>query len=754
MFFSFKSANWRIVQTILLVLVFNLLSADRVLADWLSDLTPPTCSISFNPASSADTGTPVTVTVSSTDSGGSGVVKTTLRKEGTEVLSQNSDSLTYNWITTNQTAKIYIFSATPKDKAGNEGFSCTGLFTLKSPLSVTCSPSKTTARTGESITWTAAPLGGTGSYTYNWTGTDGLSGNRQTASKSYSTSGSKYATISVTSGTQTKNFTCGPVQVANSLTASCSGNPTPAAISQGVNWNSTVSGGSGSYTYSWTGTDNKGGFTADLLNVYYSSSGTKAMELLVNSTDGQRSSTACQIVVQPPPPRFNQNKPAAICRIGRPAVQLSWTPSAGAEYYYYERYEWLWNGRNWVWGPPKRSLNIPSTVTNVTDWGDPFRDLKTNTDYGYYIYAHNQFGETRSNFQSTTTSNCAAGPFDIISATPACSAPNAGYVDLEWTRSENAAYYNIWRYDYTEKVWVNLGNKIELTIFRDLLVSPAARWYYYYIEAIARGGSTSANKQVLTKNCVIPTVDIKANDIDGPITVPTESSVVISGRVENAQSCTASTTLPSDNRFSRTYTQSIEPPFTLPDYRTPAVPYPAPAEGYEYRYTCTNNNIGKADNNPATDQVFIKTSGPDLIPLGLVVSNPSPLENQEVKFSSFVRNVGNAPAGISQARFCIDDPGCRSGSISNEIERVEALGVGQKSALLTSGTWIASMGINKGAHNAYFCVDSEQRINEEREDNNCTPPLPFTVNPPRQPFIETEGGDVHSNKEIRTSPGR
>jgi len=75
-------------------------------------------------------------------------------------------------------------------------------------LVVSCVANPSSIQTGNSTTFTANPTGGTGTYTYSWSGTDGLSGSGSYVSKTYSTAGVKTATVIVTSGTQTQSANC------------------------------------------------------------------------------------------------------------------------------------------------------------------------------------------------------------------------------------------------------------------------------------------------------------------------------------------------------------------------------------------------------------------------------------------------------------------------------------------------------------------------------------------------------------------
>lgn len=97
----------------------------------------------------------------------------------------------------------------------------------KAPLSVTCSASPASISVNESSTWGANPTGGTGSYTYSWSGTDGLSGSTQNISKTYTTTGTKTASVTVSDGEASKAISC-----SNSVTISPGGSG--AACSNGL----------------------------------------------------------------------------------------------------------------------------------------------------------------------------------------------------------------------------------------------------------------------------------------------------------------------------------------------------------------------------------------------------------------------------------------------------------------------------------------------------------------------------------------
>ena len=126
-----------------------------------------------------------------------------------------------------------------------------GTTTNPPPLTVACSVTPATADVGESITWSVSASGGLGSYTYSWSGTDGLIGNSLNVSKTYSSPGSKTATVTVTSGSQTMSASCSATVIALQTEVVVSNNSSY-VITCGVNGvtNSVGSGQHGSWPFS------------------------------------------------------------------------------------------------------------------------------------------------------------------------------------------------------------------------------------------------------------------------------------------------------------------------------------------------------------------------------------------------------------------------------------------------------------------------------------------------------------------------
>lgn len=181
-----------------------------------------------------------------------------------------------------------------------------------SALSVQCYPVQTTGSVSGVITWRASVTGGNGNYSYSWSGTDGLSGSGNSVDMVYSSSGTKSASVSVSSNGQTVNRTCSSISISGNnnyyydnnynngyynynnnyyynntpLVVSCRADRTTVNPGSSVTWYASVSGGNGSYTYSWSGNDNLYGYQS-YVNKFYDTAGQKYANLIVYSGSQQ-----------------------------------------------------------------------------------------------------------------------------------------------------------------------------------------------------------------------------------------------------------------------------------------------------------------------------------------------------------------------------------------------------------------------------------------------------------------------------------
>jgi len=75
-------------------------------------------------------------------------------------------------------------------------------------VNVNCYVNPQTSYVGAPVTWYASVTGGNGYYTYSWTGTDSLFANENMVSKTYYSSGTKMAYLTVTSNGQSVTKQC------------------------------------------------------------------------------------------------------------------------------------------------------------------------------------------------------------------------------------------------------------------------------------------------------------------------------------------------------------------------------------------------------------------------------------------------------------------------------------------------------------------------------------------------------------------
>ena len=76
-------------------------------------------------------------------------------------------------------------------------------------LVAACFADRTTTTVGTPVTWSVEVTGGTGQYSYLWSGTNGLAGTGASAIQSYGTTGQKNAAVLINSGGQTISQACG-----------------------------------------------------------------------------------------------------------------------------------------------------------------------------------------------------------------------------------------------------------------------------------------------------------------------------------------------------------------------------------------------------------------------------------------------------------------------------------------------------------------------------------------------------------------
>lgn len=168
-----------------------------------------------------------------------------------------------------------------------------------SNLTASCHADDSSVRVGDTIRWTVNASGGNNSYSYTWTGSDGLYGNSSSVSRSYNYDGTKYAYVTVTSGNQVYNASCSAVvedeENYDALDVSCYARPSSPEVGEKVTWYAEVDGGDGDYDYDWSGTEGLDG-SRRTASIEYDYTGTKTAKVRVYS-NGESETANCRVTV-------------------------------------------------------------------------------------------------------------------------------------------------------------------------------------------------------------------------------------------------------------------------------------------------------------------------------------------------------------------------------------------------------------------------------------------------------------------------
>jgi hypothetical protein len=255
-----------------------------------------------------------------------------------------------------------------------------------STLTGSCYPLTSSTNAGNSTVWVASASGGTGNYTYTWSGTDGLSGYGTSLTFTYYSPGTKVANVTINSGSRSIAIPCSQSVIVNgntydynnsynsynnynsgygysyynnSVYVTCSPNTSNTSVGVNVIWNSNVSGGNGAYTYQWTGTDGIYG-SGSTVGAIYTVPGTKNASLTVYSSNGQSATAQCSPSVSVANTyntytnyNYNNNNNgivaacAADAAVVRPGTTVTWAVEAtGAT----GNFSYSWSGTNGLSG--------------------------------------------------------------------------------------------------------------------------------------------------------------------------------------------------------------------------------------------------------------------------------------------------------------------------------------------------------------------------------------------------------------------
>lgn len=182
---------------------------------------------------------------------------------------------------------------------------------LEPEITTTANGSPNPALVNQQVTWIAAvPQTSCSSpFTYSWSGTDGLSGSGQSVTKTYATTGTKDATVTISAtGCQTSEIVATPVTVnpiPSPLSLTCTATPSNIVeVGQAATTTATVTGGGGvpPYTYSWTSSPAASSATGQTSQIYhplYNTVGMKNVNVTVtDSTTPIPKTGSCSSAVQ------------------------------------------------------------------------------------------------------------------------------------------------------------------------------------------------------------------------------------------------------------------------------------------------------------------------------------------------------------------------------------------------------------------------------------------------------------------------
>ena len=366
------------------------------------------------------------------------------------------------------------------------------------------------------------------------------------------------------------------------------------------------------------------------------------------------------------------------------------------------------------------------------------------------------------------------GPVTLTSGVSYCNG-SSPYIYLNWSSSSYASFYNLYRDNspYAN----NIPNS--QTSYPDYSVNPGTT-YYYYLIAFGNGSSTSNTYPVTARtDCAgtpqpTPTPTPTPTSAPGPggfimgnpITYCDGSSSVIYLSWSQSSNAYSYDLFKNNSYFTTVYT----PNFTVSDYGVTA------GNTYTYyaiaRDTSGNPTQSLNSTNPVialncaaptatpTPTPTPPAALPDLMILsyGIVAPNPA-YEGQQITYYATYLNQGNTTATPSWSYLRINPD---AGGLTSNFQTENLLPGHAATFYWTNNIFAPSA----GQHSLTVCVNWDFGLIESDYSNNCTPPLTFTVFPlptatptptpqgptptPATPFIQTSGGDVHSNTRINT----
>lgn len=216
------------------------------------------------------------------------------------------------------TVGTYTFQARTRDQNGLDSAWTTHTVIVKedvttTPLTVSCSGDTDPATVGVEMNWNASATGGSGAYTYSWSGNGIVAGTPgDSVPVTYSSVGStgiKAVSVEVSDGVTTNVASCyvnieEVSVVTEPLTAvSCLASPSSAEENTTVWWYGSKTGGTSPFTYSWTGDSGLSDDTKNTSHTYIYDAANPSRDATFSVTDalGTTLTDTCSVEITEAP---------------------------------------------------------------------------------------------------------------------------------------------------------------------------------------------------------------------------------------------------------------------------------------------------------------------------------------------------------------------------------------------------------------------------------------------------------------------
>ncbi len=234
------------------------------------------------------------VWVNSTVSGGAGAYTASYSGLPAGCIGGNTTSL----VCSPTASGVYTPQLTIQDGIGDVARATFNL-SVNGPVHASVAVSSTVIDLGETVVLSAAATGGSGSYSYLWSGLPAGCPVPTGATATCAPSGLSSFNVSVTAtdalGGSATAFT-GTVSVLADPSASISASPSSGPAPLGVTFGASIRGGEGPYSYSWNFGDGGTGFVSNL-TYRYSTPGTYQVNLWVNDSLGYSAHASAVVTV-------------------------------------------------------------------------------------------------------------------------------------------------------------------------------------------------------------------------------------------------------------------------------------------------------------------------------------------------------------------------------------------------------------------------------------------------------------------------